>query len=132
MRLKVENKMQESAVAELKAKLEANEVSKSACVKALFNGGLSVKEIVAATGIKYNHAYNVVRNEIIVNDLDVINEGRSASDSKKSQILKLLAEGKTITEVSKELKCMYNYVWQIARAAAMDKKNNTNAKVAEA
>jgi hypothetical protein len=60
--------------------------------------------------------YNVVKNEIIMHDLQVEKSGRNNENSKKSQIVRMLEEGKTINEISKELKCMYNYVWQVAKA----------------
>jgi transposase-like protein len=53
----------------------------------------------------------------LVNDLEVETSGRSNENSKKAQIVRMLEEGKTINEISKELKCLYNYVWQVAKAA---------------
>ena len=91
-------------------------MSKGACIRTLFAGGLEVKEIATITGIRYNHVYNVVKNEVLVHDLEVESSSRSNENSKKNQILAMLAEGKTVTEISKELKCMYNYVWQVAKA----------------
>ena len=98
------------------AKMQAGEMSKGACIRTLFAGGLEVKEIATITGIRYNHVYNVVKNEVLVHDLEVESSSRSNENSKKNQILAMLAEGKTVTEISKELKCMYNYVWQVAKA----------------
>ena len=102
----------EAAVAEM----QEGKTSKGACIRKLFAGGLEVKEISAITGIKYNHVYNVVKNEVLVHGLEVETSSRSNENSKKNQILVMLEQGKTVTEISKELKCMYNYVWQVAKA----------------
>ena len=77
---------------------------------------LRVDAISAITGIRYNHVYNVVKNEVLVHGLEVETSDRSNENSKKNQILVMLEQGKTVTEISKELKCMYNYVWQVAKA----------------
>lgn len=102
----------EAAVAEM----QEGKTSKGACIRTLFAGGLDVKEISTITGIRYNHVYNVVKNEVLVHGLEVETSDRSNENSKKNQILVMLAQGKTVTEISKELKCMYNYVWQVAKA----------------
>ena len=102
----------EAAVAEM----QEGKTSKGACIRKLFAGGLEVKEISTITGIRYNHVYNVVKNEVLVHGLEVETSDRSNENSKKNQILALLEQGKTVTEISKELKCMYNYVWQVAKA----------------
>lgn len=102
----------EAAVAEM----QEGKTSKGACIRTLFAGGLEVKEISTITGIRYNHVYNVVKNEVLVHGLEVETSDRSNENSKKNQILVMLEQGKTITEISKELKCMYNYVWQVAKA----------------
>ena len=98
------------------AAMQEGKTSKGACIRTLFAGGLEVKEISAITGIRYNHVYNVVKNEVLVHGLEVETSDRSNENSKKNQILALLEQGKTVTEISKELKCMYNYVWQVAKA----------------
>ena len=98
------------------AAMQEGKTSKGACIRTLFAGGLEVKEISAITGIRYNHVYNVVKNEVLVHGLEVETSDRSNENSKKNQILVMLAQGKTVTEISKELKCMYNYVWQVAKA----------------
>lgn len=95
-------------------------MSKSAKVKALFDGGLDVKEIAAAIGIRYNFAYNVISNYIIVNEIEVEQERKA---SKKDAVWALLDAGKTAKEIAVELKTNYNYVYKlrkewIAQAAA--------------
>ena len=108
----ITNEQVQAAVAEM----QEGKVSKGACIRTLFAGGLDVKEISTITGIRYNHVYNVVKNEVLVHGLEVETSDRSNENSKKNQILVMLEQGKTVTEISKELKCMYNYVWQVAKA----------------
>ena len=114
------------------AAMQEGKTSKGACIRTLFAGGLEVKEISAITGIRYNHVYNVVKNEVLVHGLEVETSSRSNENSKKNQILVLLEQGKTVTEISKELKCMYNYVWQVAKASGYTGKKQEEEVVAEA
>lgn len=110
--------------------LQAEEISKGACIRALFAGGLSVKEISDVTTIRYNHVYNVCKNEVIKNGLEGDISTERESGTKKSQILALLEAGKTVTEVSKELGCLYNQVWQVAKAGGFTQKQLAAAKEA--
>lgn len=123
MRLSGECTITSADVKAVITKVDTKAMSKGAGIRELFAGGMSVKEISAETGIRYNHVYNVVKNEILVKGLqeEVEKTGRTG-ETKKDQILALLDEGKTITEVSQELKCLYNYVWQIAKAGGYTKK----------
>ena len=114
------------------AAMQEGKTSKGACIRTLFAGGLEVKEISAITGIRYNHVYNVVKNEVLVHGLEVETSSRSNENSKKNQILVLLEQGKTVTEISKELKCMYNYVWQVAKAGGYTGKKQKKEVKAEA
>lgn len=114
------------------AAMQEGKTSKGACIRTLFAGGLEVKEISAITGIRYNHVYNVVKNEVLVNGLEVETSSRSNENSKKNQILVMLAQGKTVTEISKELKCMYNYVWQVAKAGGYTGKKQEEEVAAKA
>lgn len=102
--------------------LKDNEISKGACIRQLFAGGLSVKDISTITTIRYNHVYNVCRAEILKNNLESEVSTEREGGTKKDRILELLSQGKTITEVSKELGCLYNQVWQIAKANGYTKK----------
>lgn len=117
MKLVGERTITAEQITQVVADIQAKKCSKGAGIRELFAGGLEVKEISNLTGIRYNHVYNVVKNEILVNDLEVETSGRSNENSKKAQIVRMLEEGKTINEISKELKCLYNYVWQVAKAA---------------
>lgn len=114
------------------AAMQEGKTSKGACIRTLFAGGLEVKEISAITGIRYNHVYNVVKNEVLVHGLEVETSSRSNENSKKNQILVMLAQGKTVTEISKELKCMYNYVWQVAKAGGYTGKKQEEEVAAKA
>jgi len=109
------------------AALQNGEAGKGATVRTLFAGGLSVKEISDITAIRYNHVYNVCTTEVRRAGLeDEVSKDREG-DTKKSQILTLLKDGKTVSEVSKELGCLYNQVWQIAKAAGFTQKQKTAA-----
>ena len=70
MKLVGERTMKEQEVKQLVAKFEAGEMSKAAAIREMFAGGLSVKEISSESGIRYNHVYNVVRNEVLVKGLE--------------------------------------------------------------
>lgn len=129
MKLVGERTITAEQITEVVENIEAKKCSKGAGIRTLFAGGMEVKEISSVTGIRYNHVYNVVRNEVLVHDLEVEKSGRSNENSKKNQIVKLLEEGKTITEVSKELKCMYNYAWQVAKGAGYTGKKKTQENI---
>ena len=92
--------------------LVASEVSKSQKIKAMFESGMDVKEISGILGIRYNHAYNVIQNHIIVNEIEVVKQARAAG-AKRVEIESLLLEGKSNIEVAKALKTTYNSVWKI-------------------
>lgn len=117
MRLVGERTITAEQISKVVTDIQEKKCSKGAGIRELFAGGLEVKEISALTGIRYNHVYNVVKNEIIMNDLEVEKSGRNNENSKKAQIVRMLEEGKSINDISKELKCLYNYVWQVAKAA---------------
>jgi hypothetical protein len=102
--------------------LQKEEASKGATIRTLFAGGLSVKEISDITTIHYNHVYNVCKAEVQKNNLESDVTTEREGTTKKSQILALLEEGKTVSETSKKLGCLYNQVWQIAKAAGYTKK----------
>ena len=116
---------------ELVTEMQEGKISKGACIRTLFAGGLEVKEISTITGIRYNHVYNVVKNEVLMHGLEVEVSSRNNENSKKNQILVLLSQGKSITEISKELQCMYNYVWQIAKAGGYTGKKISNVNTEE-
>lgn len=103
-------------------KLTAGEISKGAAIRELFAGGLSVKEIADITTIRYNHVYNVCKTEVLKNHLETEVSTEREGGTKKAMIMELLQSGKSISDVSKELGCLYNQVWQVAKAAGLTKK----------
>lgn len=124
MRIKMtdEERMTDRKTKAVLKQLAEGKLSKGACARELFAGGYSVKEISELSGAKYNHVYNVCRNEVLVHGLETETTGRSNGNTKKAKILEMLQEGKTITEVSRELQCLYNQVWQVAKANGLTKK----------
>ena len=122
MRLNMELAIEESRVEAIKVEITNGTMSKGAGIRECFANGMDVREISKGLDIKYNHVYNVVKNEVLVNGLEVVETGRNNENSKKNQILKLLAEGKNITQVATEMRCLYNYVWQVAKGAGYTKK----------
>lgn len=130
MRLNVEEMIEVKRVDEIVKEIANGKMSKGAGIRECFAGGMEVKDIAAKLGIRYNHVYNVVKNEVLVHGLSdqVIASERGGENSKKAQITAMLQEGKSITEISAELKCMYNYVWSVARDAGFTGKKKEEAK----
>lgn len=109
--------------AELVKQIGTKEVTKSGAIREMFAGGMAVKDISKTSGIPYTHVYNIVRNEVLVHGLEVVDKGRGHNGTtQKRQILALLEQGKTLTEVSTELQCLYNRVWQVAKEAGYTNK----------
>ena len=92
-----------------------NATSKSKAMIELYNGGLAIKEIATAMDVKYNFVYNVVSNYCRMNDVELRTNQVNGS-SKKVLIEQLFKEGKSNTEIAKELKTNYNYVYKITKA----------------
>ena len=90
------------------------EISKSQAMINMYNEGKEIKEIATAMNVRYNFVYNVVSNYCRMHDVE-LRTNRDKEDSKKSQIVALLQAGKSKTEVAKELKCNYNYVFKIEK-----------------
>jgi len=132
MRLNVEEIIKDERVEQIVQEITAGNMSKGAGIRECFAGGLEVKDISNRLGIRYNHVYNVVKNEVLTKGLseDIIQSERGGANSKKAQIVQMLQDGKSITEISAELKCMYNYVWAVARDAGFTGKK-TEAKKTE-
>lgn len=131
MRLTTERTITKEQVQAIAKEMTAGTKSKGASIRECFAGGMDVKEISAELDIRYNHVYNVVKNEVLVHGLEVEKSGRDSSNSKKALILGMLAEGKTVNEVAVETKSLYNYVWQIAKAGGYTKAQ-MDAKAEEA
>ena len=123
MMMKVEKKIEKKEV----EKILKSEISKSEKMKILFKGGYEIKEISILMNVRYNFVYNVVSNMIRMNDLekDVIKEEK---DNKRDKIVELLKKGKSNIEISKELKCNYNYVWKVVNECLKENNKKVNSK----
>lgn len=95
-------------------KIVESDVSKSAKMKALFEGGMELKAIATTLDVRYNFVYNVLSNHININGIEV--EKKAAGAGKKDAIIQLHQEGKTNKEISVDLKTNYNYVHQVVKA----------------
>lgn len=92
-----------------------NAASKSKAMIELYNEGLEIKEIATAMNVRYNFVYNVISNYCRMNDVE-LRTNQASESSKKVLIEQLFKEGKSNTEIAKELKTNYNYVYKITKA----------------
>lgn len=114
--------------ANMEAIVKDEKMSKSEKVRKLFDGGLEVKEIATLLNIRYNFAYNVLQNYVIVNDIQVTKVER---ETKRDDIVKLLQEGKSLVEVCKATKSNYNYVWKINKELKAEQSSEKKAEEAK-
>ena len=91
-----------------------NATSKSKAMVELYNAGCEIKEIAEAMQVRYNFVYNVVSNYCRMNEVE-LRTNKENGNSKKAMIAKLFEEGKSNTEIAKELKTNYNYVYKITK-----------------
>ena len=89
-------------------------LSKSKKFIALYNGGLEIKEIASLFNVRYNFVYNVISNYCRMNEV-VLRTNQVDASSKKVLIEELFKQGKSNTEIAKELKTNYNYVYKITK-----------------
>ena len=99
--------------------LEGKE-SKSKKMIALYNGGMEIKEIATLMEVRYNFVYNVISNMCRMNDME-LRTNKGNGNSKKAIIIEMMKEGKSNTEIAKELKTNYNYVYKITKEAMANK-----------
>ena len=92
-----------------------NAASKSKAMIELYNEGLEIKQIAQAMDVRYNFVYNVISNHCRMNDVE-LRTNKTSESSKKVLIEKLFKEGKSNTEIAKELKTNYNYVYKVTKA----------------
>ncbi len=87
--------------------------SKSSKMMRFYNEGLEIGEIAKIMGVRYNFVYNVVSNECrkAGNEVRVL---RKQGDVKES-IIALIKDGKSNTEISRELAKNYNYVFKVRK-----------------
>lgn len=97
-----------------------SEVSKSKKMIELYNGGLEIKEIATLMEVRYNFVYNVISNMCRMNDVE-LRTNKENGNSKKALIIAMFNEGKSNTEIAKELKTNYNYVYKITKEAMANK-----------
>ena len=112
--------------AEIK-KIVEQDISKSQRMIQLYNGGLEIKEVAAIMGTRYNFVYNVVSNYCRMNDIPM---RVVVKENKKAAIIELIEAGKTNVEISAEIKCCYNYVFNVRKA--YEKEKQAKAKEAKA
>ena len=93
-----------------------NEASKSKKMVALYNEGLEIKEIANLMEVRYNFVYNVISNMCRMNEVE-LRTNKENGNSKKALIIEMFKEGKSNTEIAKELKTNYNYVYKITKEA---------------
>ena len=110
MKLNVQVKEQQQK--DNKVKILGNEkLSKSEKIRQLMKEGFEFKEIATMLGIRYNMVYNIGSDYIRREGLQdmVIKKEKGG---KKDEIVKLLKEGKTPTQVSELLKTNRNYIYR--------------------
>ena len=95
-------------------KVIAGATSKSKAMVELYNKGCEIKEIATAMEVRYNFVYNVVSNYCRMNEVE-LRTNKADGNSKKAQITELYKAGKSNTEIAKELKTNYNYVYKITK-----------------
>ena len=97
---------------EMKQVLEG-EGSKSSKMIKLYNAGMEVGDIAKLMDVRYNFVYNVVSNDCRKNGVAV--RVTRKQGSVKQKIIELVKEGKSNTEISKELSVNYNYVFKVRK-----------------
>ena len=99
---------------EINKLLNDTTLSKSKKFITLYNEGLEIKEIASLFNVRYNFVYNVVSNYCRMNEIELRTNQVNGS-SKKVMIEESFKQGKSNTEIAKELKTNYNYVYKITK-----------------
>ena len=94
-------------------KILDGEGTKSSKMLALYNEGMEIGEIAKAMCVRYNFVYNVVSNDCRKNGNAV--RVQKKKGTVKTAIIAGIKEGKTNTEISKELAVNYNYVFKVRK-----------------
>ena len=97
---------------EIRKVIEA-EGSKSSKMIKLYNAGMEVGDIAKLMDVRYNFVYNVVSNDCRKAGTEV--RVTRKQGSVKESIIELIKEGKSNTEISKELSVNYNYVFKVRK-----------------
>ena len=95
-------------------KIINNSSSKSKAMIALYNSGLEIKQIADIMQVRYNFVYNVISNYCRMSDIE-LRTNKNNTNSKKAQIEELFKAGRSNTEIAKELKTNYNYVYKVTK-----------------
>lgn len=95
-------------------KIIETSTSKSAAMVTLYSNNLEIKEIASLLNVRYNFVYNVISNYCRLNDVELRTNQVNGS-SKKQLIIDMFNQGKSNTEISKELKTNYNYVYKVTK-----------------
>lgn len=90
-----------------------NNKSKSQTMIELYSAGEDIKTIATKLNVRYNFVYNVVSNYCRINDIEL--RTNKNKGEKKEAIIALLKQGKSNSEISKELKTNYQYVYKITK-----------------
>lgn len=85
-------------------------LSKSAKIKKLFSFGYETREIAKILNIRYNFAYNVLANQIIIEGLAV---ETVKQESKKDLIISQFKAGNTPKTIAINLKTNLNYIYKV-------------------
>ena len=97
-------------------KIVEGDGSKSSKMIKLYNGGVEIGEIAKLMGVRYNFVYNVVSNECRKAGTEV--RVAKKNGEVKQSIIALIDQGKTNTEISRELSVNYNYVFKVRKENA--------------
>lgn len=94
------------------------DISKSKKMIELYDGGMEIKDIAVAMGVRYNFVYNVISNYCRINDvtLRVVEK-----ENKKQVIIEMIEKGMSNVDISAETKCCYNYVFNVRKTYEMAK-----------
>lgn len=113
-------------IMEVVEKVNNKVISKSEGMRILYdmNGELELKEIAELLGVRYQFVYNAVSNYCRIEGKEIRTgeRGKGNGVSKKDMIIDLLKQGKSKTEISAELKCYYNYVYNVEKEYEKSKK----------
>lgn len=94
-------------------KIVENGKNKSSIMVELYDKGMNLGEIAKAVNVRYQFVYNVISDYCRRNGLEKRGSNKEEV-SKKDIIIGLVKEGKSNSEISKELRCNYNYVYKVS------------------
>jgi transposase-like protein len=101
----------------------SSDISKSAKMKLLFDGGLEIKEIASIMLVRYNFVYNVISNYVNMNEIEL---ETVLKDNKKEKIIELYLDNKSNKDIAISLKTNYNYVFNVIKNYKLSLDSNEN------